>query len=57
MYIILATDSTNLQRAFVKETEKKAQNLIQELKTGGWKNVVFHEVDSICYEFMTIKTN
>lgn len=55
MKIVIATNTNGIDRAFIKESEKKAQTLKRELHSGGWTNIKIEAVDCIMYETLKIK--
>ena len=55
MFIIIATNSTGIDRAFIAATESKARKVMKDL--AGWRNVRKIEVDCVMYDLLEIKTN
>lgn len=55
MYLIIATNSNGIDRAFIAATEAKARKIMKDL--AGWRNVRKIEVDCVMYDLLEIKTN
>lgn len=55
MYIIIATNSNGVDRAFIAATERKAKAIMKDL--AGWKNIRKTEVDLLMYDLLEIKCN
>jgi len=58
IYIVIATDTSKLKRAFIHKSLKKATKTFKELVSGGWMCVERPvKVDCIMYETLKLTFN
>lgn len=55
MKLIIATNTNGIDRAFIKDTQRKAENLRKELLSGGWLSVKIETVDCLMNGTLKIK--
>ena len=53
-FIVIAQNTNGVQRAFIKDTAKKANNLVNDLLGGGWFDGYVLEVDKVMIETIAL---
>jgi hypothetical protein len=57
MYIIIFENSDNTRRAFIKTTEKKANNFVEEMEQNGWDFCSMDKIDCLMHDTLKISIN